>query len=246
MKPWLTPRHPEGKNPGICRERNVPRPANMHNTDNFNASSPASPTAKPIETPSETTPEMSMDDYAELPRLIREQGLLEKQPGYYTYKMTSTLSLLAASVAILFLSDNTWIQLTNAVFLAFVFGQAGFIGHDAGHLGVCRSARGNQLIAYGASFILGMSQAWWRNQHNQHHRTPNDMEQDPHTQLAALAFSEKTAGRKQGIIRLIVGYQAYYFLPLTTLESLSLKFSSAVFLLKTRRAIDLFELGLIS
>ena len=245
MELWLMPRHPERKNPRIYRERNGLRSANMQNTHNFTASSPANPTAKPLKTPPETTPEMSMDDYAELPRLIREQGLLDRQLGYYAYKMASTLSMLAVSIAILFVTDNTWIQLANAVFLAFIFGQAGYIGHDAGHMGVCRSARGNQLIGYGASFILGMSQAWWLNQHNQHHRTPNDMEQDPHTQLAALAFSEKTAGRKRGILRFIVGYQAYYFLPLTTMESLSLKFSGAVFLLKTRRAGDLFELGLI-
>ena len=246
MELWLTPRHPEWKNPRIYRERNGLRSANMQNTHNFNASSPANPTAKPLKTPPVATPEMSMEDYAELPRLVQEQGLLDRQLGYYTLKMASTLSMLTVSIAILFITDNTWIQLANAVFLAFIFGQAGYIGHDAGHLGVCRSEQGNRLIAYGASFILGMSQSWWRNQHNQHHRTPNNMERDPHTQLAALAFSEKTAGRKRGILRFVVGYQAYYFLPLTTLESLSLKFSSALFLLKTRRATDLLELGLIA
>ncbi len=46
-------------------------------------------------------------DFAELPRRIREQGLLERQLGYYTLKMASTNAMLALSLTVLLTVDNT-------------------------------------------------------------------------------------------------------------------------------------------
>ena len=93
-------------------------------------------------TTQQLTPSDPVADFAELPRRIREQGLLDRQLRYYTLKMVSTLAMLTLSIILLIVVDNFWFQIANAVFLAFVFGQIGYIGHDAGHLGVCRSVRG--------------------------------------------------------------------------------------------------------
>ena len=82
----------------------------------------ASPTQRPV-----------VNEYAELKKLIKQRGLLEKQPVYYTFKILYTVMLLAAGIAALFFIHNFWLQLGDAVFLAFVFGQIGFLGHDAGH-----------------------------------------------------------------------------------------------------------------
>ena len=183
----------------------------------------------------ESTPPDPVADFAELPRRIREQGLLDRQLRYYTIKMVSTLAMLSLSIGLLILVDNFWIQIANAVFLAFVFGQIGYIGHDAGHLGVCRSERGNRLIGYAVSFLLSMSQSWWLNQHNQHHRSPNDLDDDPHTHIPVFAFSEEKAIRMRGILRILAAYQAFYFLPILTFECLALRFSSAQFLVGARR-----------
>lgn len=193
------------------------------------------------------TPQDQMADFAELPRRIREQGLLDRQLRYYTIKIVSTLAMLSLSIAILLLVDNFWIQIANAAFLAFVFGQIGYIGHDAGHLGVLRSAKGNRLIGYAVSFLLSMSQSWWLNQHNQHHRSPNDLDDDPHTHIPVLAFSEEKAIRMRGILRFMAAYQAFYFVPILTFESLALRFSSAQFLMSKRRPRTyLPELGLMA
>ena len=183
----------------------------------------------------ESTPPDPVADFAELPRRIREQGLLDRQLRYYTIKMVSTLAMLSLSIGLLILVDNFWFQIANAVFLAFVFGQIGYIGHDAGHLGVCRSERGNRLIGYAVSFLLSMSQSWWLNQHNQHHRSPNDLDDDPHTHIPVFAFSEEKAIRMRGILRILAAYQAFYFLPILTFECLALRFSSAQFLVGARR-----------
>ena len=195
----------------------------------------------------QSMPSDAVAEFAELPRLIREQGLLDRQLGYYTVKIVSALAMLALSIGLLIVVNNFWFQLANAVFLAFVFGQIGYLGHDAGHLGVCRSVRGNRLIGYFVSFLLSMSQSWWLTQHNQHHRTPNDLDDDPHTLIPVLAFSEEKARRKRGFLRFLVAYQAFYFLPMLTFESLSLRFASAEFLIGTRSAKTyLPELGLMA
>ena len=205
---------------------------------------------KPVITTSASRPKAPADavaEFAELPRLIREQGLLDRQLRYYTLKMASTLALLMLSIALLIVVDNFWFQIANAVFLAFVFGQIGYIGHDAGHLGVCRSVRGNRLIGYGVCLLLGMSQSWWLTQHNQHHRSPNDLDDDPHTLIPLLAYSEEKASDMRGVVRFLAAYQAFYFIPMLTFESLALRFSSAQFLVGARRpGAFLPELGLMA
>ena len=194
-----------------------------------------------------TTPSGAVAEFAELPRMIREHGLLDRQIRYYTLKIVSTLAMLILSITLLIVVDNFWIQIANAAFLAFVFGQIGYVGHDAGHLGICRSVRGNRLIGYGVCMLLGMSQTWWLTQHNQHHRTPNDLDDDPHTLIPVFAFSEEKASSKRGIIRFMAAYQAFYFVPMLTFESLALRFSSTQFLVGARRPKTCVpELGLMA
>jgi fatty acid desaturase len=174
--------------------------------------------------------------YPELRRIIKEQGLLDKQPVYYYYKILSTLGLLALSMTLLVVVDNFLLQLANAAFLAFVFGQLGYLGHDAGHRGVFRSIRGNEIIGLSVSFLVGLSRTWWVTQHNQHHSTPNDLELDPHTSLPLLAFSQESALGKSRLMRFVVGYQAFYFIPLLLLESLGIRLASIQFMWRRRKA----------
>src|SRR5260221_12969013 len=80
-----------------------------------------------------------VNEYAELKQRIKQKGLLEQQPAYYTYKILFTLGLLALSIACLVVFNHSWFQLLNAVFLAFVCAQIGFVGHDIGHRQIFRS-----------------------------------------------------------------------------------------------------------
>ncbi len=71
-------------------------------------------------------------------------------------------ALLALSVAILLAVPVFWVQCVNALFLAFVCSQIGFIGHDAGHRQSSNSTRLNDLIGYmHGNLIIGMSFSWW-------------------------------------------------------------------------------------
>jgi len=174
-------------------------------------------------------------DYRELKRLVGQAGLLEKQPLYYTLKIPATLAVLAVGVLTLAFADGAGLQLVNAVFLAFAFTQIGFLGHDAGHHQIFRSARGNDRLGliFG-NLLLGLSHGWWVDKHNRHHGHPNDPELDPDVEVSVLAFSEKQARSKRGLSRHIVKYQAYLFFPLLLLEAISLRVDSIRYLMEKR------------
>src|SRR3990172_2342399 len=84
--------------------------------------------------------------YAELKRLIENNGLLVMQPLYYARKIALTLFMLAAGVVLLFWTDNLWLTMLDAVYLGFVAAQSGFIGHDAGHKQIFKVPLKNHLI----------------------------------------------------------------------------------------------------
>lgn len=172
--------------------------------------------------------------YPELNALIQEQGLLAKQPLYYTYKVVTTSGLFVASITFLLVVDNFWLQLLNATFLAFVFGQIGYIGHDAGHKVIAKSNRINELLGLGSSFFINLSRSWWVTKHNQHHKTPNDLDLDPHTAIPLLVFSQEDSVKKKGFLRFLVGYQAFYFIPLLVLEGFGIRLASIQFLLQRK------------
>ena len=158
------------------------------------------------------------DEYAQLRRLVKQAGLLEKQPAYYARKFVLTLTMLAAGLAFLALVDNIWLQLVDAVLLAAVFAQMAFLGHDAGHRQIFRSARRNDIVGLGMALFLGMVRTWWVDKHNRHHSFPNELGKDPDVDIPVLAFDEKDALRKKGLFRIIVKYQAYLFIVMLSME----------------------------
>jgi hypothetical protein len=85
-------------------------------------------------------------EYAQLSRQIKQAGLLQRRPAYYIGKITFTAAALAAGWAALVLVGDSWWTLAVAAFLAVMFTQAGFLGHDAGHRQICSTKRPNYII----------------------------------------------------------------------------------------------------
>src|SRR5919199_428101 len=171
-------------------------------------------------------------EYAELKRVIKQQGLLDKQPAYYTYKILLTLGMLALSLTFFLVTDDLWLQLLNAAYLAFVFTQIGFIGHDFGHRQIFGGARKNTIGSLIFTLFLGISGELWIRTHNQHHANPNNIDLDPDIDIPVIAFTQEEARRKQGIARFIVKYQAYFFFPITSLLAFSQRSRGIQFLLQ--------------
>src|SRR5215472_8096839 len=72
-------------------------------------------------------------EYAELSRQVKQAGLMERRSAYYAWKIAVTIGMLAAGWTAFAVVGDSWWQLGVAAFLAAVFAQIGFLGHDAGH-----------------------------------------------------------------------------------------------------------------
>ena len=195
--------------------------------------------------PSSLQAEGQQHDYADLKRLIVEAGLLDKQFAYYVFNTILVLTLLATSLTILLVVGNSWLQLLNAAFLAFVFTQIGFLGHDAGHRQIFNGAPRNDSFGLLPSLLLGLSRTWWIDTHNQHHANPNDLDLDPHTALPIFAFSEEQAQSKRGLLRLLVAYQSLYFFPVLLLNGIGVRAASVQYLLRAEAKHRVVEASLI-
>ncbi|EHR52240.1 fatty acid desaturase [Saccharomonospora marina XMU15] len=177
-------------------------------------------------TSTSTAPSRPGSDFAELTRSVKQRGLLNRRPGNYALKFTVNAVLLGLGWVGFALLGSSWWQLLIAAFLAIVFAQLAFIGHDAGHKQIFRGSRANRVVGYVHGGLVGLSFAWWVGKHNRHHANPNHEDDDPDLDIPLLAFSHGQAAEKRGFQRWTAKYQAFLFFPLLLLEGLSLHLSS--------------------
>jgi fatty acid desaturase len=189
-------------------------------------------------------------DYAVLCRKIKDAGLLKRRPGYYTAKITANTVLLLAGFVAFALLGRSWYQLLVAAFLAFVFTQIAFVGHDAGHRQIAGSRRTNDLLGVlHGNLLIGLSFGWWVSKHNRHHANPNHEGRDP--DLGGGSVLALTAGQGQsrrGVVgRVLARAQAFLFFPLLLLEGLHLHAASVRALMggpaRRSRAVEAVLLG---
>lgn len=185
--------------------------------------------------------------YADLKRLVKDRGLLERQPRFLLGRIAINLALLAVGIAFLFAPVHLAWQALNAVYLAFVFGQIAFVAHDAGHRqGFKRTGLNDVVGLIHANLLLGMSFAWWNDKHNAHHAHPNQHDMDPDIAMVVLAFSEEDALERKGLWRFMVAHQARLFFFLLLFQAWSLRIGSLMFLATKPTRRRWLELGLLS
>jgi fatty acid desaturase len=186
-------------------------------------------------------------EYAQLSREIRLAGLLDRRPRYYTWKIAATVVLLAAGWAAFVMVGDSWWQLPIAAFLAVMFTQVGFLGHDAGHRQIFRSRKANYIIGVLLGNLgIGLSYGWWVSKHNRHHAHPNQEGADPDIVIGVLAFTEPEAGQTTGLARLTFRFQAYLFFPMLLLEAVSLHVASIQSLTSRASRYRAWETGLLA
>lgn len=166
-------------------------------------------------------------EYAELLRRVKTAGLLDRRLAYYVRRIAITAILFGAGWTVFVLLGESWWQLAVAAFLAFVFTQTGFIGHDAGHGQIFRTRRANFLVGLiHGNLAIGLSYGWWVAKHARHHANPNHEDKDPDVNIGALAFTAEQAKGKRGIAQVIARNQRWFFIPLLLLEGVQLHVSS--------------------
>lgn len=173
-----------------------------------------------------TVPSGSGSDFADLRRIVQQEGLLDRRRGYYAAKMALNLLVFAGGCAMFVLLGDSWWQLITAAFLAVMFTQLAFVGHDAGHKQIFRTRRANDVIGYAHSGLVGISYGWWIGKHNRHHANPNHEDDDPDLDVPLLAFTQGQSRSRQGFAHWTAKYQAFLFFPLLLLEGLNLHWQS--------------------
>ncbi len=185
-------------------------------------------------------------EYAELKNLMKQNGLLGKQPVYYTLKMILLLGLFALSLALLLLVHSFGLQLLNAAFMAFITTQLGLLGHEAGHRQIFQKTWKNDLIGlFVGDLLIGMSHAWWMDKHNSHHSHPNQCDLDPDIDIPLLSFTGEDLSKKGPFARFVIRHQAAFFFPLLLLVALDLQQHSIRFLFRTREKYHGTEVALM-
>jgi fatty acid desaturase len=167
--------------------------------------------------------------------------LFDRQPVYFAGTVLQNLSLLVLALGLLITTNLFWVQMLNAAFLAFVFTQIAFMGHDAGHRQMFQSARRTAAFGLLCTLLTAISYSWWTEKHNQHHRHPNHLDRDPDVRLRVLAFAEEQTCVTQGWRRAIVTYQAWLFFPMLLLQGFASRFHSLKFLLSKRARFPVIE-----
>ncbi len=181
-------------------------------------------------------PEARVDDYAQLKRIIAGRGLLDRHPGRYLRPSVILVLELAAVVAGTILTRGSWWSLAWAVPAAFLFGQLGFLGHDAIHNQVLTTSRKNYALGlFLYNLCLGGSRAWWADKHNLHHAQPNRIGIDPDVTGGVIAITPCQATESRGFTRFVMRHQAGVIAPLLSLMAVQIHKDSIVFV--ARRAV---------
>jgi hypothetical protein len=116
--------------------------------------------------------------------------LMRARPVYYSFKIGLNLLLLATGWTAFALLGRSWWQMLAVVFLAVMFTQTGFIGHDPGHRQISGSKRLDGLIGrIHGNLLIGLSYGWWVAKHNRHHAHPNQIGRDPDIGGRAIAVT---------------------------------------------------------
>jgi hypothetical protein len=98
---------------------------------------------------------------------------------YTKIKKIELLVIHAAGVYFFMNYDSYLMKLLGLTLLGLGSGRCGWLMHEGGHYsmtGNISTDRFLQIIIFGIG--CGMSGAWWRNQHNKHHATPQKLKHD--------------------------------------------------------------------
>ena len=170
---------------------------------------------------------------------------MDRRRGYYGAKIATNLAVLVAGCAAFVYIGDSWWQLFTAAFFAVMFGQLGFVGHDAGHKQIFRTRRANDVVGYLHAGLTGLSYGWWVGKHNGHHANPNHEDDDPDLAIGALVFTLRQSGTRNGLLRWMAKYQAFLFFPLLLLEGINLHASSVQAVWRKQVKSPRLEAGLL-
>jgi len=169
----------------------------------------------------------STSEFSELAITIRDGGLLRRRYGYYWTKLiVLPLVLVAGLLGFVWIGD-TWWQLFTAAFLAILFTQIAFLGHDSAHRQIFVSGKWNDWVSIVlGDLLVGMSYGWWQHKHTRHHANPNKLDSDPDIELPVIVVAPEKRAPRGKVLSWLRAHQGLFFFPILLFEGVSLHASS--------------------
>lgn len=165
-------------------------------------------------------------DFRRLVQQIEEAGLMKTSKMYYAIKVLIVATILATSLYLALAFDNFWIHMLSALLLFLFWHQCSFIAHDSLHNVIFRRQIPDHLFSlFFSNFAHGISGAWWKYTHNQHHVVPNEYERDPdimHLPIFAMTERAFSNAGLSWLFKDIISHQHLYFLPIMFIARINL------------------------
>jgi len=163
------------------------------------------------------------EDFAALRRDLDAEGFFAPHAGEVAYRLGEIVLMHALGVWLLCNEATSWKVASfcaGVAVLGCVSGRCGWVMHEAGHYSLTGSIRCDRVLQnllYGVG--CGMSAAWWRNQHNKHHATPQKLKHDVDLDtLPLVAFNAAVADKARSpVVKLWLKFQAVLFVPVSCL-----------------------------
>ena len=155
--------------------------------------------------------------YARLREEFAREGRFDPNRSEIVYRVGEVVLMHVVGA---YLVLATGYAAAGIILLGLASGRCGWLMHEAGHYsltGEISVDRALQELIYGVG--CGMSGAWWRNQHNKHHATPQKIRHDMDLDTTpAVAFFDTAVedNRPRGFSRRWARLQAWTFVPVTS------------------------------
>jgi fatty acid desaturase 2 (delta-6 desaturase) len=159
-------------------------------------------------------------DYAALRRELNAEGFFDPAPVHVFLRCLEIVLMHLVGGYLFMCGESVAVQAAGIITLGIVSGRCGWLMHEGGHYsltGKINTDRLLQIVIYGVG--CGMSGAWWRNQHNKHHATPQKLKHDVDLDtLPLVAFNEKVARKaRHPLLKMWLRNQALLFTPVSCL-----------------------------
>jgi predicted heme/steroid binding protein len=119
--------------------------------------------------------EQLLADFEQFTKELQAEGKFEPSPRHVAYRLAEVVGMHLAGAALIYQGYT----FAGIALLGVVQGRCGWLMHEGGHYSLTGNIaydRAIQVAVYGIG--CGMSGAWWRNQHNKHHATPQKLKHD--------------------------------------------------------------------
>eukprot|EP00968_Pinguiococcus_pyrenoidosus_P004209 scaffold279_cov229-Pinguiococcus_pyrenoidosus.AAC.13 len=137
------------------------------------------------------------EDYAILRDQLEKEGFFEPSVSECVYRVSEIVAMHALAAYLFMSFSGVAMKMLGLLVLGLAQGRCGWLMHEGGHYsmsGYIPLDRVLQIVIYGTG--CGMSGAWWRNQHNKHHATPQKLQHDVDLDtLPLVAFNEAVLGK---------------------------------------------------